>query len=130
MYGNFDIVLVQISRVSQLHITQHAPCAMLYFVPMLIGSRLGLGIRCSDRFMSSGNQNGVTFTSLREPVDRVLSGYKFEGRWKLRTLHYAWMDSNRLVTNDKIDRTEHEFVDAAEKSSALTRAIGCQIDTE
>ena len=30
----------------------------------------------------------------------------------------------------RLERTEHEFVDAAEKSSALTRAIGCQFDPE
>ena len=37
-YGNFDIILVQFFwRVSQLHFTPHASCAMLYFVAMLIG---------------------------------------------------------------------------------------------
>ena len=35
-YGNFDIILDQISRVSQLHPTPHAPCSMLYLVPMLV----------------------------------------------------------------------------------------------
>ena len=37
MYGNFDIILDHFSRTSQLHSTQHAPCAILYFVPILIG---------------------------------------------------------------------------------------------
>ena len=36
-YGNFDIILDHFSRTSQLHSTQHAPCDMLYFVPILIG---------------------------------------------------------------------------------------------
>ena len=34
-YGNFDIILGHLSRVSQLHPTPHAPCAMLYLVTML-----------------------------------------------------------------------------------------------
>ena len=37
LYGNFDIIFDHFSRTSQLHTTQHAPCAILYFVPMLIG---------------------------------------------------------------------------------------------
>ena len=40
-YGNFDkktnIILDQISRISQPNTTRRAPCNMLYFVPMLIG---------------------------------------------------------------------------------------------
>ena len=35
--GNFDIIWDQTPRVSQLHASCHAPCTMLYFVPMLIG---------------------------------------------------------------------------------------------
>ena len=35
-YGNFDIILDHVSRVSQLHPNPHAPCAMLYIVPMLV----------------------------------------------------------------------------------------------
>ena len=34
VYGNFDIILVHFWRVSQLH--PHAPCDMLYLVPMLV----------------------------------------------------------------------------------------------
>ena len=36
VYGNFDIILDRFPRVSQLHPTPHAPCDMLYLVPMLI----------------------------------------------------------------------------------------------
>ena len=36
MYGNFDIILDQFSRISQLRPTQHALCAVLYLVTMLI----------------------------------------------------------------------------------------------
>ena len=36
VYGNFDIILVHFPRVSQLHPTPHAPCAMLHLVPMLV----------------------------------------------------------------------------------------------
>ena len=35
-------------------IAPHAPHAMLYPVPMLIGCRLMLPIRCTTRFMSAG----------------------------------------------------------------------------
>ena len=52
------------------------------------------------------------------------------GRWKLRTLHYAWMDHNKLVSNDKVDRTPQEFIDNAEKSSALSRGISCQFNPQ
>ena len=37
LYGTVDIVLDRVSRTSQLHPTPHATCAVLYFVPMLIG---------------------------------------------------------------------------------------------
>ena len=37
VYGNFDIISDQISRISQLHPTPHAPCTMLYVVPVLVG---------------------------------------------------------------------------------------------
>ena len=33
--ANFGIILDHVSRGSQLHPTPHAPCAMLYLVPML-----------------------------------------------------------------------------------------------
>ena len=36
-YGNFDIVLDHFSRISPLCTIPHAPCAVLYFVPMLAG---------------------------------------------------------------------------------------------
>ena len=35
--GNFDIMSDKIARISQLRTTPHAPCAMLYFVPVLVG---------------------------------------------------------------------------------------------
>ena len=35
-YGNFDIILDHFSRISQLHLTPHMPCAAPYLVPMLI----------------------------------------------------------------------------------------------
>ena len=35
-YSNFDIILDRFSRVSQLHPTPHAPCDILYLVPMLV----------------------------------------------------------------------------------------------
>ena len=35
-YGNFDIILDQFSRISQLRPTQHALCAILYLVTMPI----------------------------------------------------------------------------------------------
>ena len=37
VYSNFDNILDQITRISQLRTTCHAPGALLYFVPMLIG---------------------------------------------------------------------------------------------
>ena len=37
-YNDFDIIFDHFSRTSQLHTTQHAPCAILYFVPVLIAS--------------------------------------------------------------------------------------------
>ena len=36
-YANFDIILAHLSRISQLHATQHTPCAILYLVAMPIG---------------------------------------------------------------------------------------------
>ena len=36
-YGNFDIIFDHFPRISQLHPTPHAPCAMPCLVPMLIG---------------------------------------------------------------------------------------------
>ena len=37
VYSNFNTILDQISLISQLHALRicHAPCTMLYFVPML-----------------------------------------------------------------------------------------------
>ena len=52
--GNFDIILDRFSRIYQLHPIPHAPCAVLYFVSMLIGCWLVLGIRCCDRFGAAG----------------------------------------------------------------------------
>ena len=36
-YNDFDIILDHFSRTAQLHPTPHAPCAMIYLVPILIG---------------------------------------------------------------------------------------------
>ena len=41
VYGNFDIIWVLFSRLSQLRPTRHAPWTMLYFVPMPIGCWFG-----------------------------------------------------------------------------------------
>ena len=47
--GDFDIIFGTISHAFLSPMPpHHAPCDMLYLVPMLIGSRLGLAIRCSD----------------------------------------------------------------------------------
>ena len=37
MYGNFDIILVHLTRVCQPSATTLAPCAMYFLVPLLIG---------------------------------------------------------------------------------------------
>ena len=37
VYGNFDIVWAIFTQGSQLHPTPHAPCDVLYLVPMLVG---------------------------------------------------------------------------------------------
>ena len=54
VYGNFDIISNRFSRISQLHSTPHALCAVVYLVPVLIGCWLVLGIRCCDRFGATG----------------------------------------------------------------------------
>ena len=52
--GYVDIILGHFSRICQLHPIPHAPCATLYVVPVVIGCRLVLGIRCCDPFGASG----------------------------------------------------------------------------
>ena len=56
MYGNFDIILDHLSRISQLHPTPYAPWSMPYLCPMLIGWCLVLAIRCCDLFGLSGRR--------------------------------------------------------------------------
>ena len=41
-------------RTSQLYSTLHMPCYMFYFVPMLIGGGLVIGIRCCDQIGALG----------------------------------------------------------------------------
>ena len=36
MYGNFDVGFGHFSCMSQLHVTPHTPCAMIYLVPVFI----------------------------------------------------------------------------------------------
>ena len=50
MYGNFDIILDDLSRSFKLYSIPHVPYAVIYLVPMLIVCRLVLAIRCYDQF--------------------------------------------------------------------------------
>ena len=44
------------SHISQLYATPHAPCDMLYLLPVRIGCRLVLAIRWHARFLSAGRR--------------------------------------------------------------------------
>ena len=77
LYNAFDIIWGQFARTSpQLHRTLYAPCAMLYFVPVLIWCWLVLGIRRCDRFGASGK------LCVGSPDDRFCSCGDDGGRWQ------------------------------------------------
>ena len=59
-YGNFDIILDQISRTSQRHTTSNAPCATRCCVPILTGCRSVFGIQWGGRFGTSGSVGSST----------------------------------------------------------------------
>ena len=62
-YNDFDIILDHFSRTAQLHRTPHAPCAMIYLVPILIGCGLTFRIQCCDQFGASGTAGPFPATS-------------------------------------------------------------------
>ena len=52
-YGNFDVILVHLTRVRASCTTPRVPCDVFYWVPRLIGCCLGAGLR-SDVVTNAG----------------------------------------------------------------------------
>eukprot|EP00040_Diaphanoeca_grandis_P031258 m.186675 g.186675 ORF g.186675 m.186675 type:complete len:397 (-) comp32275_c4_seq8:168-1358(-) len=89
--------------------------AFLTKVALALGWKLHSyeGNSLSKEILVEMRKTGIIITSLRDPISRIHSAYKFEGRWKLRTLHYAWMKNNTMVNNSVIDRTFKQYWDEA-----------------
>eukprot|EP00040_Diaphanoeca_grandis_P017431 m.90799 g.90799 ORF g.90799 m.90799 type:complete len:401 (-) comp26430_c0_seq2:148-1350(-) len=75
------------------------------------------GNSVSLEILEEMQQVGVVITTLRGPVSRIISSYKYEGRYKLRTLHYAWMNNKTLVTEADVDRTPEQYSEEAEREA-------------
>ena len=64
MYGNFDIILDQFSRIFLFCTTPHTPCDNPYVVPVLIGWLLVVVIRWHDQITYSGRNVGPNINNV------------------------------------------------------------------